>query len=328
MQMKRIAGWGQFEERVFGGPMCLRPHMLLCPDSWGWLVITRPDRQSVWCFLTHWLSEAYLRFLQASGPGSCVFDRSCLELALLWLGGRGQGWVSRPVFLAKDTGCLISTVHLYTNCLFFISESCFMHRNSPLCWNWLQGCPHPRWDGSCRVRHSFVDLGFWEDSFLKLWLTFQLSLKACWSVLGDPLMKGARWSPDTIFPVGSKCCVCPKLIPSQMKELDLWVFSGYLPAINQWQWSPMNLSSKDRQSPRFTCFLVSAAVCQYRSLCFGWNHKPIKVNVSSHPRTPTHHLCLCLTTLAWGHSCVEVGMGLVPFVVLSHGHVPSIRVPS
>lgn len=81
MQMKRIAGWGQFEERVFGGPMCLRPHMLLCPDSWGWLVITRPDRQSVWCFLTHWLSEAYLRFLQASGPGSCVFDRSLFRIS-------------------------------------------------------------------------------------------------------------------------------------------------------------------------------------------------------------------------------------------------------
>lgn len=129
--MKRIAGWGQFEERVFGGPMCLRPHMLLCPDSRGWLVITRPDRQSVWCFLTHWLSEAYLRqlagFCKLQDQGAVCLIGACLELALLRLGGRGQGWVSRLVFLAKDTGCLISTVHLYTNCLFFFYLRVLLH---------------------------------------------------------------------------------------------------------------------------------------------------------------------------------------------------------
>lgn len=79
--------------------------------------------------LPHHASEAYLRqlagFCKLQDQGAVCLIGECLELAL-WLGGRGQGWVGvvraecpGPVFLAKDAGCLISTVHLYTTCLFF-----------------------------------------------------------------------------------------------------------------------------------------------------------------------------------------------------------------
>lgn len=54
---------------------------------------------------------------------------ACLELAILWLwawlglSGRGQGWVSSPVFLTKDTRCSILTVHLYSLDFFSSQDS-------------------------------------------------------------------------------------------------------------------------------------------------------------------------------------------------------------
>lgn len=82
--------------------------------------------------LSRHLSKAFLRqfagLCKPQDQGAVRVPEICLELVLLWPGGRPQGWVSTGSILAVGVGSLSAVAHRLP---FLVLGFCFVHRPAP-----------------------------------------------------------------------------------------------------------------------------------------------------------------------------------------------------